>query len=107
MDDSLPRADVGRSVCWGSSSASGPTVQLQLVPLLSSPLTFSAGASIVDMLPPVWQTVTLFNPVVYLISGFRWAYASPRRRRCEPRHDDPHSWASSQSSPGSSRPAIG
>ena len=50
--------------------------QLQLVPLLIvSPLVFLGGAFYsISMLPPVWQTVTLFNPVVYLISGFRWSF---------------------------------
>jgi ABC-2 type transport system permease protein len=50
--------------------------QLQLVPLLVlSPLVFLGGAFYsVSMLPPAWQTITLFNPVVYLISGFRWSF---------------------------------
>jgi ABC-2 type transport system permease protein len=50
--------------------------QLQLVPLLIvTPLTFLGGTFYsIDMLPPFWQTVTLFNPVVYLISGFRWSF---------------------------------
>ena len=50
--------------------------QLQLVPLLIvTPLVFLGGAFYsVSMLPPAWQTVTLFNPVVYLVSGFRWAF---------------------------------
>jgi len=50
--------------------------QLQFVPLLViTPLTFLGGAFYsVSVLPPVWQTVTLFNPVVYLISGFRWSF---------------------------------
>jgi len=50
--------------------------QLQLIPLLViTPLVFLGGAFYsVSMLPEVWQTVTLFNPVVYLISGFRWAF---------------------------------
>jgi ABC-2 type transport system permease protein len=50
--------------------------QLQLVPLLIiTPLIFLGGSFYsVSMLPPVWQTVTLFNPVVYLISGFRWSF---------------------------------
>ena len=50
--------------------------QLQVIPLLVVyPLTFLGGAFYsLDMLPPVWQTVTLFNPVVYLISGFRWTF---------------------------------
>ena len=50
--------------------------QLQIVPLLvMTPLAFLGGTfSSVDMLPPFWQTVTLFNPVVYLISGFRWSF---------------------------------
>jgi ABC-2 type transport system permease protein len=50
--------------------------KLQLVPLLIvTPLTFLGGSFYsIAMLPPVWQTVTLFNPVVYLISGFRWSF---------------------------------
>lgn len=50
--------------------------KLQLVPLLIvTPLTFLGGSFYsIDMLPPVWRTVTLFNPVVYLISGFRWSF---------------------------------
>ncbi len=50
--------------------------QLQLIPLLViTPLVFLGGAFYsVSMLPPVWQTVTRFNPVLYLISGFRWSF---------------------------------
>ncbi|MFG5381639.1 MULTISPECIES: ABC transporter permease [unclassified Yoonia] len=50
--------------------------QLQLIPLLViTPLVFLGGSFYsITMLPPVWQTITLFNPVVYLISGFRWAF---------------------------------
>jgi ABC-2 type transport system permease protein len=50
--------------------------QLQLIPLLVlTPLIFLGGSFYsISMLPPVWQTVALFNPVVYLISGFRWAF---------------------------------
>ncbi|MDQ4061854.1 MAG: ABC transporter permease [Pseudomonadota bacterium] len=50
--------------------------KLQLVPLLIvTPLTFLGGSLYsVDMLPPFWRTITLFNPVVYLISGFRWSF---------------------------------
>ena len=50
--------------------------QLQVVPLLViTPLTFLGGTFYsIDVLPPAWQTVTLFNPVVYLISGFRWSF---------------------------------
>jgi ABC-2 type transport system permease protein len=50
--------------------------QLQLVPmLLVTPLTFLGGAFYsIDMLPPAWRTVSLLNPVVYLISGFRWSF---------------------------------
>ena len=50
--------------------------KLQLVPLLIiTPLIFLGGSFYsVNMLPPFWQTVTLFNPVVYLISGFRWSF---------------------------------
>jgi ABC-2 type transport system permease protein len=50
--------------------------QLQFVPLLViTPLTFLGGTFYsIDVLPPVWQTLTLFNPVVYLVSGFRWSF---------------------------------
>lgn len=50
--------------------------QLQLVPLLIiTPLTFLGGTFYsLDVLPPVWHTVSLFNPVVYLVSGFRWSF---------------------------------
>jgi ABC-2 type transport system permease protein len=50
--------------------------KLQLIPLLViTPLVFLGGSFYsISMLPPVWQTVTLFNPVVYLISGFRWSF---------------------------------
>jgi ABC-2 type transport system permease protein len=50
--------------------------QLQFIPMLViTPLTFLGGAFYsIDMLPPAWRTITLFNPVVYLISGFRWSF---------------------------------
>ena len=50
--------------------------KLQLVPLLIvTPLTFLGGSFYsINMLPPFWRTVTLFNPVVYLVSGFRWSF---------------------------------
>ena len=50
--------------------------QLNFVPaLLVTPLTFLGGAFYsIDMLPGVWRTVSLFNPVVYLVSGFRWSF---------------------------------
>lgn len=50
--------------------------KLQLIPLLIiTPLVFLGGSFYsINMLPPVWQIVTLFNPVVYLISGFRWSF---------------------------------
>ena len=50
--------------------------QLQLIPMIIiTPLVFLGGSFYtIDMLPPVWQTVSLFNPVVYLISGFRWSF---------------------------------
>jgi ABC-2 type transport system permease protein len=50
--------------------------KLQIVPLLIiTPLTFLGGSFYsIKMLPPFWQTVALFNPVVYLISGFRWSF---------------------------------
>jgi ABC-2 type transport system permease protein len=50
--------------------------KLQFVPaLIITPLTFLGGSFYsIEMLPPVWRAVTLFNPVVYLISGFRWSF---------------------------------
>ena len=50
--------------------------KLQIVPLLIiTPLTFLGGSFYsIKVLPPFWQTVTLFNPVVYLVSGFRWSF---------------------------------
>jgi ABC-2 type transport system permease protein len=50
--------------------------KLQVVPLMVvTPLTFLGGAFYsINMLPPIWQKIALFNPVVYLISGFRWAF---------------------------------
>lgn len=50
--------------------------QLQIVPLLVvTPLAFLGGTFYsIEMLPPFWQTVSLFNPIVYLISGFRWSF---------------------------------
>jgi ABC-2 type transport system permease protein len=56
---------------WGNSFE-----QLQLIPMLIvTPMTFLGGAFYsIDMLPPAWRTIALFNPVVYLISGFRWSF---------------------------------
>ena len=50
--------------------------QLAIIPsLVVTPLTFLGGAFYsIDMLPPFWRTATLFNPVVYLVSGFRWSF---------------------------------
>jgi ABC-2 type transport system permease protein len=50
--------------------------KLQIVPLLIiTPLTFLGGTFYsTSVLPPVWRTATLFNPLVYLISGFRWSF---------------------------------
>ena len=50
--------------------------KLTVVPILViMPLTFLGGTFYsISMLPPVWQTISLFNPVVYLISGFRWSF---------------------------------
>lgn len=50
--------------------------QLQLIPLLIiTPLVFLGGSFYsITMLPPIWQTISLFNPVVYLVSGFRWSF---------------------------------
>lgn len=50
--------------------------RLQVIPLLVvTPLAFLGGSFYsIDMLPPVWRTISLFNPVVYLVSGFRWSF---------------------------------
>jgi ABC-2 type transport system permease protein len=50
--------------------------KLQFVPaLIITPLTFLGGSFYsLKMLPPVWQAITLFNPVVYIINGFRWTF---------------------------------
>jgi ABC-2 type transport system permease protein len=50
--------------------------KLQIVPLMIvTPLTFLGGSFYsIDMLPPLWQKITLFNPVVYLINCFRWSF---------------------------------
>ncbi|WP_198088731.1 ABC transporter permease, partial [Variovorax sp. E3] len=50
--------------------------KLQIIPLMIvTPLTFLGGSFYsIHMLPPFWQKVSLFNPVVYLISGFRWSF---------------------------------
>ena len=65
--------------------------KLQIVPMLIiTPLTFLGGSFYsIDMLPPFWQKVTLFNPVVYLISGFRWSFYGicRRERGHQPGHD--------------------
>ena len=86
--------------------------KLQLVPLLIvTPLTFLGGSFYsIDMLPPFWQTVTLFNPVVYLISGFSLELLRHRRRqrRHQPRHDHRCSWRYRwRSWRGYSKPDIG
>jgi ABC-2 type transport system permease protein len=50
--------------------------KLQVIPkMVITPLTFLGGSFYsLKMLPPLWQKITLFNPVVYLISGFRWSF---------------------------------
>jgi ABC-2 type transport system permease protein len=50
--------------------------KLQIVPIMIiTPLTFLGGSFYsISMLPPIWQQITLFNPVVYLINGFRWSF---------------------------------
>jgi ABC-2 type transport system permease protein len=50
--------------------------QMQMIPMLVvTPLTFLGGAFYsISMLPPAWQTISLFNPIVYLVSGFRWSF---------------------------------
>ena len=57
--------------CWATGFE-----KLQVVPLMIvSPLTFLGGTFYsVNMLPQPWRTVTLFNPIVYLVNGFRWAF---------------------------------
>jgi len=52
--------------------------QMQIIPMLVvTPLTFLGGAFYsIDMLPPLWRDIAYFNPVVYLISGFRWSFFS-------------------------------
>ena len=63
--------------------------KLQVVPLLIiTPLTFLGGSFYsINVLPPFWQTVSLFNPVVYLVSGFRWSFyeIADVERRHQPR----------------------
>jgi len=50
--------------------------KLQIVPvMIVTPLAFLGGSFYsIKMLPPLWQSITLFNPVVYLVSGFRWSF---------------------------------
>ena len=58
--------------------------------MVVTPLTFLGGAFYsIDMLPPLWQKITLFNPVVYLISGFRWSFygVADVERGDQPRRD--------------------
>jgi ABC-2 type transport system permease protein len=55
--------------------ADGWEKQHNLQVMVVTPLTFLGGSFYsISMLPPIWQKITLFNPVVYLISGFRWAF---------------------------------
>ena len=65
--------------------------KLQIIPLLVvTPLTFLGGTFYsIHVLPPFWQKVTLFNPVVYLVSGFRWSFfnIADVSVRPQPRHD--------------------
>ena len=85
--------------------------KLQLVPLLVvTPLTFLGGSFYsIDMLPPVWRTVTLFNPVVYLISGFRWSFygIADVSIGISLDHDAGFPLSASPPSRGSSAPATG
>ena len=86
--------------------------QLNFVPaLLITPLTFLGGAFYsIDMLPQPWRTVSLFNPVVYLVSGFRWSFFGTGRRRRSGSawaSPPPSSRCASRSSRGSSRPGGG
>ena len=66
--------------------------KLQIVPvMIVTPLTFLGGSFYsINMLPPLWQKITLFNPVVYLISGFRWSfYGVADVSVRQPGHDPP------------------
>ena len=67
--------------------------KLQIVPIMIvTPLAFLGGSFYsINMLPPIWQKIALFNPVVYLINGFRWSFygISDVSVGGEPRHDDP------------------
>jgi ABC-2 type transport system permease protein len=78
LDAALPGADGGDFSLFGFIIGiwADNFEKLQLVPLLIiTPLTFLGGSFYsINMLPPIWQTITLFNPVVYLVSGFRWSF---------------------------------
>ena len=78
--------------------------QLNFVPaLLITPLTFLGGSFYsIDMLPQPWRTISLFNPVVYLVSGFRWSFFGTGDVDVGISLAVTAAWASS---PGSSRPA--
>ena len=85
--------------------------KLQIIPLLIiTPLTFLGGSFYsINMLPPFWQTVSLFNPIVYLISGFRWSFYRGRRRQRRRQPGDDAGVPRRSASPscgGSSRPAT-
>jgi len=82
LDDRLPGADRGDLLpvrlhhrIWAKGFE-----QLQFIPMLViTPLTFLGGAFYsIDMLPAAWRTISLFNPIVYLISGFAGASTKPR-----------------------------
>ena len=79
--------------------------------LVVTPLTFLGGAFYsIDMLPPTWRTIALFNPVVYLISGFRWSFygnADVDVGRQPGRDAAASCWRCCSSSGGCSRPATG
>ena len=114
LDDRLPACSPRRpSACSASSSASGRSgfEQLQFIPMLViTPLTFLGGAFYsIDMLPPAWRTFSLFNPVVYLISGFRWSFygTSDVDVGVSAATTSVSSPSASRSSPGSSGPATG
>jgi len=94
MDDRIPRADGDhfQPVRIHHRDLGKGFEHLQFIPMLIvTPLAFLGGAFYsIDMLPPAWRTFSLFNPVVYLISGFRWSFL--RDFGCERRSesgDDP------------------
>ena len=78
LDDRVPGAHLGHVRLFGFLIGiwADSWEKLQIVPMMVvTPLTFLGGSFYsITMLPPIWQKITLFNPVVYLVSGFRWSF---------------------------------